>query len=200
MSAGRRRVAVVVGVALAMACAGRALAAGEDQSLFDAKRYKPLVAEEKAGRKGDVLTIVVQENASATSSADLRAQRKLGASIEIDAGHYGSPRAAGAAGADSDSGGRTQRSGRLLATLSVRVVDVNDNGDLVVAGNQMLSVNGEVQSIALTGIVRPRDIGDNNTVPSTRLADARIEFDGAGFISDKSKPSWVSRVIALLGF
>jgi flagellar L-ring protein precursor FlgH len=48
--------------------------------------------------------------------------------------------------------------------------------------------------------VRPRDIGENNTVLSTRIADARISFDGEGFIADKSKPNWLTRLLSLIGF
>ena len=100
---------------------------------------------------------------------------------------------------DSDGGGRTQRSGRLLATLSVRVVEVGPQGELLVQGRQDLRINGETQSISLSGLVRPRDVAENNTVPSSRIADARVEFDGEGFVSDKSRPGWTSRLLAALG-
>jgi flagellar L-ring protein FlgH len=201
VNAGRR---TTLAAALAAICTLSAQRAGaaDDTSLFDPERYKPLTAEDKALRPGDVLTIVVQENATATSSADSRGQRKLGGGVELDTNigrHAGSHTITGAASTENDGGGRTQRSGRLLATLSVRVIAVRDNGDLVVQGNQVLTINGEAQSISLSGVVRPRDVGDNNAVLSNRIAEARIEFDGEGFITDKSRPGWIARALTFLG-
>jgi flagellar L-ring protein precursor FlgH len=81
----------------------------------------------------------------------------------------------------------------------VRVTGLTPNGDLTVQGEQELLLNGERQLIVLSGVVRPRDIAENNTVSSSRLADARIEFDGEGFIADKSKPGWIARFFAAIG-
>jgi len=67
-----------------------------------------------------------------------------------------------------------------------------------VAGQQSLKINGEEQRITLSGVVRRRDIGDDNTVLSSHIADARIRFDGAGFVNDQSKPSWFARFFNLL--
>jgi flagellar L-ring protein FlgH len=197
MNAARR-----TAVALATACAlvhGQTLAA-DDQSLFDPVNYKSLVAEEKAYRVGDVLTVIVQESATATSAADSRAQRKTGIAGEVGSSKVGTHSVSGSFGTDNDGGGRTQRSGRLLATVTVRVTEVSANGDLIVRGEQLVSINGEDQSITLSGTVRPRDVGENNTVASSRIADARIAFNGEGFIADKSKPGWISRLFSLLGF
>jgi flagellar L-ring protein precursor FlgH len=68
-----------------------------------------------------------------------------------------------------------------------------------VSGHQSLKINGEEQRITLSGVVRPRDVADDNTVPSSRIADAKIRFDGAGFVSDQSKPGWLARFFSLLG-
>jgi flagellar L-ring protein FlgH len=142
----------------------------------------------------------VQEAAIASTSADLRAQRNTTLGAEIGSNRVGPHGVAANAGTGADGGGRTQRSGRLLATLTVRVTGLTAGGDLVVQGQQVLTINGESQSIVLSGVVRPRDVGDGNTVLSSRIADARIGFDGEGFIADKSRPSWISRFISALGF
>jgi flagellar L-ring protein precursor FlgH len=175
--------------------------AGDDaQSMVDEQAYQSLVAETKAAQVGDVLTVIVQESATASSSADLHAQR----SFDIS-GHYdspaGGPAKTASAGHDSTStgSGRTQRSGRLLAQISVRVTGVNPNGDLVVAGQQRLQINREVQLITLSGVVRPRDIGENNTVLSSRIADADIKFDGKGFVGRQSRPGWIAWFLSFLG-
>jgi len=175
--------------------------AGDDaHSMFDEQSYRSLVAETKAEHVGDVLTVIVQESASAMSSADLHAQRSYSLS-----GHYDSPANAAAktasAGHDSasDGTGRTERSGRLLAQISVHVTAVNENGDLVVTGQQRLQINRELQLITLTGVVRPRDIGENNTVLSSRIGDADIKFDGKGFVERQSRPGWIAWLLSFVG-
>jgi flagellar L-ring protein precursor FlgH len=168
-------------------------------SLFDERTYRPLVAEHKAFRTGDLLTVVVQEAATASSTADLHGQRSF--NVAVQAGTSSStPKSASANTASaSDGTGSTDRTGRLLAQLSVRVTEVNENGDLRVSGRQSLKINGEEQRIVLSGIVRKVDIADDNTVLSSRISDARIEFDGRGFVANQSKPGWLARFFALLG-
>lgn len=174
-------------------------AADEAQTMFDEKTYRSLVAESKALRAGDVLTVVVQESSSASSTADLRGRRNFTLSARADLPRLGKHAGQAEAASESDGAGRTQRSGRLLAQLTVRVVEVEPNGDLVVAGQQSLQINGEEQLITLSGIVRTRDITDGNTVLSSRIAQARIQFDGEGFVTDQSRPSWIVRLANFLG-
>jgi len=171
----------------------------DSQSLFNEPTYRSLVAENKALRVGDVLTVIVQEAASATSSADLRSQRNFSIAAQVGSSKVGTNSAAAATDTASDGSGRTQRSGRLLAQLSVRVLEVSGNGDLLVGGQQSLRINGEEQLITLSGRVRPRDISGDNTVLSSRIADARIRFDGEGFVTDQSKPGWLAKLFNFLG-
>lgn len=171
----------------------------DDPSMFDEATYRPLVSQYKASRVGDVLTVVVQEAASATSTADLRAQRNFSVAARAGSSNGATHSAEAATDTESDGAGRTQRSGRLLAQLSVRVVAVNDNGDLVVRGQQNLRINGEEQLITLSGVVRPLDISEGNAVLSSRLADANIQFDGKGFVTRQSRPGWLARFLSYLG-
>jgi flagellar L-ring protein FlgH len=173
--------------------------AGDAQSMFDELSYRALVGDTKARQIGDVLTVIVQEAASASSSADLRTQRRFGFSGQAGTSEAGPYSASAATRTENDGVGRTQRSGRLLAQISVRVIGVNESGDLVVAGEQSLEINGEEQLITLSGIVRRRDITAENTVLSSRIADARIRFAGEGFVTDQSKPGLLARLFNLLG-
>jgi flagellar L-ring protein precursor FlgH len=186
--------------ALLFAIAVSRAAAGDAESMFDPQTYRPLVSEDKAFRVGDILTVVVQETASASTAADSRADRKTSIAADVGSSKVGTHSATASASTDNEGGGRTQRSGRLTAQLSARVVEVARNGDLVIYGQQSITVNGEEQTITLRGIVRSRDIGENNTIVSGRIAEATIQFDGEGFIADKSKPGWLSRALTLLGF
>ena len=195
-----RAALAAAGLALVVGPASVASARAEDgASLFDAERYRSLVAETKAHRPGDVLTVLIQENASASSSADSRARRDTSVQGSVGSSRTDLHTGRAAVGTEHDGSGRTQRSGRLLATLSVRVVEVNAAGDLLVQGRQELRIDGETQAITLSGLVRPRDIAENNTVPSSRIAEARVEFDGEGFVSQKSRPGWIARLLAALG-
>jgi len=172
----------------------------ESDSLLDAASYRSLVSEGKAFRVGDILTVVVQEVSSATTAADSAADRKTSFGGEVGSSKVGIVSATAGASTDNSGGGRTQRSGRLAAQLSVRVVEVLANSDLAIVGHQDIRVNGESQSITLTGVVRQRDIGENNTVLSGRIAGADIRFDGEGFVADKSRPGWITQFLTLLGF
>lgn len=198
-SGARLHAAGRLAIAMALLAASACLAADDAQSLFDGQTYQSLVAENKALRAGDVLTVVVQETSSASSTADLRAQRNFTVSAQLTAPRLGSHSANAGTGSDSNGTGSTQRSGRLLAQLSVRVKEVAPNGDLVVSGQQSLKINGEEQLITLSGVVRPRDVAENNTVLSSRIADARIQFDGEGFVTDQSRPGWIARLLNFLG-
>jgi flagellar L-ring protein FlgH len=174
-------------------------AATDSGSMLDTQSYRSLVADEKAASIGDVLTVIVHESASATSTAELRAQRSFRIAAQVAATKAEPYSASAGNDSESEGAGRTQRSGRLLAQLSVRVTDMNENGDLVVQGQQNLRINGEEQLITLSGVVRPRDISDGNTVLSSRIAEAKIEFHGKGFVARQSKPGWLARFFSWLG-
>jgi len=80
----------------------------------------------------------------------------------------------------------------------VRVVDVAPNGDLVVAGQQLIEVNEEKQEIKLEGRVRAVDVSESNTVLSTRLADAKIWYVGDGLLGEKQRPGILTRILSWL--
>ena len=176
-------------ICAALLCA--AMLSAQSQSLFDAKTYRAMTADSKAFRPGDVITIQVVENASASANADTDLKRSNSAGAEL---HFRSPfPIAGAnatAGTQYDGGGQTARTGQLLATLSVSVRDVLPNGDLLISGEQLLVINEEQQRIDIEGRVRPQDISDSNTVLSNRVADARITYVGEGDLASRQKPGW----------
>ena len=87
----------------------------------------------------------------------------------------------------------------LTRANEVTVRQVLPNGDLVVHGEQSLTVNKEQHKVALDGRVRPQDVGGDNTVLSTRLADAHIEDLGDGDLSDRQTRAWWRQVLDLLG-
>jgi flagellar L-ring protein FlgH len=91
--------------------------------------------------------------------------------------------------------GSSDRSGSITASIGARVAEVLPNGNLVLFGRREMKVNNDVQYIIVSGAVRPEDIGSDNRVQSTYIADARIEYLGRGAIADKQKAGWVTRLL-----
>ncbi len=91
--------------------------------------------------------------------------------------------------------GSTQRSGRFTAVLTCRVVRVLPGKIFHIRGRRSLVVNHEEQFLTLEGYVRQEDIGINNSVFSSAVADARMTLDGVGVVDDKQRPGWVARVM-----
>jgi flagellar L-ring protein precursor FlgH len=170
------------------------------ESLYREDAYSALTSDEKAHRVGDLLTIKVYEQSSATTSTDTTTQRTNGVNGSISILPTGRQIGGSLAqGGTFDGGGTTQRANKLLATLSVNVKDVLPNGDLIVAGEQTLTVNNEQHKVNLTGRVRPQDISSDNIVLSTRLADAHIDYLGEGDLSDRQKRGWWRQLVDWLG-
>lgn len=184
---------------LLLACLWHVLPAPA-QSLYDEHSFRPLTADNKAHRVGDVLTIQVVESAVATANADTGSQRRNSMSVDVTRPNRSGVAAGLGVNGEFDGGGSTARAGRLLTQLTVSVRDVLPNGDLVVAGEQQLLINQERQRIGITGRVRPQDISDANIVLSTRVADADITYAGEGHLADRQKPAWWRQALDALGF
>lgn len=178
--------------------AASSLAAG-GASLYDEATFRPLTADSKAFRVGDVLTVQVFENSSASTSADTDTRRKNNLSAELAHASGRLAQTSVAVGGDFDGGGRTQRANRVLITLSVSVKEVLPNGDLRVGGDQLLVVNSEQQRVTLEGRVRPQDVSDGNVVLSTRLADAHITYIGEGDLSQRQQRAWWRKLLDWAG-
>jgi flagellar L-ring protein precursor FlgH len=169
------------------------------ESLYQENGYRSMVSDVKAYRPGDSLTVLIVENATAQSTTDTSSSRNQNLGFDVqDTLH--TPRTANVkSNNEFDNTGATQRTGKLLASISVTVQSVTPNGELVVAGEQLLKINNEMQHIKLQGRVRPYDIS-SNSVPSTRLADAKISYVGDGDLSDRQRPSWWMRFLTWIGF
>ena len=184
-------------VPLAVALAAFALTAAAE-SLYQPGRYQSLVSDRRAYRIGDVLTVQVYENSSAQSTADTTTKKDGALNLSLKTPAIN--KAAGAQITEDFSGtGRTQRSGRLLAQFTVTVQGIDPGGLLIVKGQQVIDVNDEKQEIKLEGKVRPIDIADNNTILSTRIADAKISYMGDGVLGEKARPGILTRILTWLG-
>ena len=148
---------------------------------------------------GDLLTVVVAEQSQGKKDAttETTGESSISASVED---FFGIPAAAvkflpngfnpqsvvkAETKRSSKGDGTTSREGVLTANITVRVVALDPNGNLYVRGDKIVSVNRENQHIVLSGTVRPEDIASDNSVLSSRLADARIDYYGSGVVGDK---------------
>lgn len=179
--------------------------AADGRSLYHEDTFQPLTADHRAHRVGDLLTVMVYEDASASSTADTSTGRDadVGVTVTLPLPHaspfHGTHKAAAGTSSDFRGQGQTERSGRVVAQLTVPVVAVAANGDLQIAGTQALEINGEKQSIHIEGKVRMVDVTAANTVLSTRVAEARLSMAGDGTVTDQQKPGWWQRLLTMFG-
>lgn len=163
----------------------------------------PGLAEDlKARRRGDIITILISEQASASKEATTDTKRSSTISGGIPkllglekTGIKNWMDLANMLSANLDTkysgSGSTTRQETLTATMSAKVVNVTPNGNLMLEGRRNVKVNNEEQIIVLTGTVRSRDVSADNTVSSALVADARINYTGKGIISDRQRPGWL---------
>ena len=169
-----------------------------DGSIFNAASgYAGLVEGTRARAVGDALTIVLTESASTAKSAGSKTQRDGGFSITPPtAGPFSflNPDALKASGNSSFNGtGNATQTSSLSATLSVTIVDVRPNGTALVRGEKRMTLSQGQEWIQFSGLVRLADIAPDNSLPSTRVADARIEYAGKGSVQRASREGWLSK-------
>ena len=183
-----------------------ALAAGvlmcvpaQADDLYRHDSWSALATDRNARHVGDALTVIVYQSSTASDSATNGSQRDSNVGGQISADAVFNHSANLGLNSGSNTTGTTGRSGTMVAEISVVVDNVLPNGDLHVTGAQVLNINGERTNIRVEGRVRPADIAADNTVLSSRLADAAIDYDGEGFVSRSSAPGIVTRIFNWLG-
>ncbi len=176
------------------------------QSLWKADSSVSIVADKRAGAVGDLLTILVQENNTASKDNSTSTSKSTAIDASISSFLY-SPTASSfltkngtlpamkmKSAQDFDGGGKISNSERITARITVRVVDVLPNKNLVIEGRRTTSFSGETQEAVLRGVVRAEDIAPNNTVFSYNIADATIKYVSNGTLSDNQRKGWFTRV------
>ena len=164
-----------------------------------------LFADQRAMRVGDIVTVVVKESANARRGASTTLDRDssmtntisdfLGLLKQLQPGLVGMEALGTKSNSDFKGMGETTRSEKLSATVPATVKKVMPNGNLYIEGHRTIMVNHEEHHFYISGVVRPVDISDDNSVSSSRLAEAEIEFGGRGDITDKQRPGIISRTV-----
>lgn len=156
-----------------------------------------LYSDKKASKVGDILSIVIKENASAQQSSSN--SRAKGGKIDGKAGtgFLNFIPEMGAEGSTKlDSSGTTKRSGNLTARVSARIQKKDKFGNLFVKGTRNVLINNELQEIEISGYVRPQDITMENSVESSYLSDAQVKYNGKLVFDGKAKPGLVSNFLS----
>jgi flagellar L-ring protein precursor FlgH len=163
-------------------------------------------ADLRALRVNDVVIVRVEELADARRGADTQVTRTGRFWNSLSFVPLVGPLLAGladaniqaTAGLDTENSfggeGRSGRSERLLATVPASVKKVYDNGNMFIEGHRVVLVNNEEQHLYVSGIVRPIDIDEQNSIKSSMIADAEIEFVGQGAMTEGQSVPWGTRV------
>lgn len=176
---------------------GTASAAQADD-LYHDPSWSAMTSDRRASVVGDILTVNIFQAAEATNSAQNNSRKSTDFSGSIDVPGF-SKDAEISFGGGYNGRGEVRRSERFISQMSLTVVEVLPNGDLVVGGEQWLRINGERTRIGVRGRVRPADIRSDNSVASTRIANAEIDYDGRGFVSRSAKPGIITKIFSFLG-
>jgi flagellar L-ring protein precursor FlgH len=171
--------------------------------------FSDLTSDLRARRPGDIVTILVQEKASAVSSGTVKTQRNSSVQSSIAAAG-GITRGVGPlanlakVGTNTalDGQGATTRDTTLTATISAVVTQVLPNGSLVIQGTKNVKINSENQVLGLRGIVRPIDLSTANVVSSDRVAQMELQVNGKGVVADSVRRPFIlyRLILGLLPF
>lgn len=172
----------------------------------DSGRLANMVADYKASRIGDLVTISVAQNLSASSTGDVSTNRSFSASSGITA-LPGQLKTKGVANLFSPSSaqalsGKAQATSQtsLSTTLTGRVAAVLPSGTLVVEAERQITMNNQHETVVLRGLVRPGDLDATNTVSSNHVGDLEVEVKGKGIVSEGTRPpnpvmKWILRIV-----
>lgn len=162
----------IVHIFIACACVGAQAA-----SLFNPSA-RGLYADKRARVVGDLVTIMIVENAQATNSTQTSTGKNVSANAEAG-GAIGTFSADAGLGNAYRNTGTTSSRGALVAKMTARVEEVLPNGDLIIAGTRTITVNNEKQTLSIRGVVRADDIAMDNSVTSGQVGNAEIRFTGS---------------------
>ena len=188
-------------------------AANNPGSLFAASEADTLFEDSRARRVGDIVVVKLVENTKAQNKAETSSNKKSSNDYQVanmfNRGHAGfipfmpiGPQpSVGLPILDTDSAsginstGKTKRENYVTTSLATRVLRVLPGGLMEIEGAREIRVNEETEYMVVRGMIRSKDVSADNSVLSTQIADASIEYYGKGVLADKQKPGWFSRLM-----
>ena len=156
-------------------------------------------ADRKAHNVGDTLTIVISEKTTTTQTKSRKNGKSASTTLNAGTGIFDFLTSASAGASDSwKADGSAKDSSNFSGNIAVTVVEVQPNGNMVVEGTQSIWQNKDEHKITLRGIVRRDDVTYENTVPSTKVADATVRFDGKGPLNAKQRQGILTQILNIL--
>lgn len=170
-------------------------------SLFKENYINNIYSDSKAHRVGDIISVVLSENTQAQKNAQTQQNKdnssQLGSVIGLggapitlkgDSLEFGFNQSSAFQGQS-----RADQSNSLTGNISVHVLRVLPNGNLMIRGEKWMSLNNGDEYVRLTGIIRAQDISSTNTIMSSKVANARIQYAGTGSFADTQQKGWLSK-------
>ncbi|PRA26795.1 flagellar basal body L-ring protein FlgH [Pseudomonas poae] len=161
---------------------------------------QPLFEDRRPRRVGDTLTIQLEEQVSASKNSSSNASRSGSMGLKFATTSARAPQV-GSFGLDASTthdfigAGGSQANNSFTGTISVTVMQVMPNGHLRVRGDKQIAINQGSEFIRFSGLVNPRSITGENTVSSTQVSQARIEYVGDGYINEAQRMGWLHRIL-----
>ncbi len=182
-------------------------------SLFAASEQDTLFSDSRARRVGDIVVVKLVENTKAQNKAETTANKQGANDYQVGAlmgrtshgfipflnigptNTVGTPALSTSSTSDLSGTGKTKRENYVTTSLAARVIRVMPGGLLQIEGAREIRVNEETEYMVVRGMVRAKDVSADNSVLSTQIADASIEYYGRGVLADKQKPGWFTRLM-----
>lgn len=171
----------------------------EAKSLWVDNGTMSLYADKKARNVGDILTIVINESTTQTATKARSNSKEGSLNVGAGTGIFDFIKAFSATGSDSfKADGSATDTSRYSGQITVTVVEVLPNDNMIVEGTQSIWQNRDEHKITLRGTIRRDDVTMNNTVPSSKVADASIRFDGKGPLNAKQRQGILTQIFNFL--
>lgn len=177
-------------------------------SLWDAAKGNFYSSERKRPKVGDVVTIMISESSTAAQEATTRTRKESGVGLSLESGWdqvanlLGSETIrktydANLEGKDNYLGtGQTARKSTVRAMVTAVITEILENGNVYVVGEHKVKVNNEIETIRVSGIIRPSDITGANTINSYQIAKAEVSVNGAGVVGSKQSPGVLTKMFS----
>lgn len=170
-------------------------------SLFKENYVNNIYSDSKAHRIGDIISVILSESTQANKNAKTELKKENNAVLDPIVGLAGSPVTLNGQaiqfGLNQNSkfkgDAKADQGNSLSGDISVHVLRVLPNGNLMIRGEKWITLNNGDEYIRLTGVIRAKDINSNNTILSTKIANARIQYAGTGSFADVNEQGWLTK-------
>ncbi|WP_371372219.1 flagellar basal body L-ring protein FlgH [Sporomusa aerivorans] len=158
-----------------------------------------LFIDHRAHAVGDIVTIIISESSSATRKGNTSNSKSASTNVDAGSGLLTFINSVTAGSEDSfTANGSISNTNSVTGRLTVKIIEVKPNGQMVVQGTQSIRQNSDTQKITITGIIRPEDVSSDNTIVSNKVADAELKIEGKGPISRKQRQGVITQLFDLI--